>query len=160
MPKRNLSITGKEGFSGASGSPGTKSFSTSASVSPSTSASPSPEPEEEVTKTYRVINQMVADGVIKNYALGGAMAAFFYIEPSFTADMDMFCALAHEPLASGILMLTPITDYLRNKGFKTNEIGALIYGIDVQFQFPSDSLGEASIDSAIIHDLEGTRLGL
>jgi len=99
---------------------------------------------------------MVTDGVIKNYALGGAMGAFFYIEPSYTADMDMFCALAHEPLSSGLVMLNPLMDYLQSKGFGRTDIGAMIYGIDVQFQFPSDSLGEASIDSAITHDLDGT----
>jgi hypothetical protein len=38
----------------------------------------------------------------------------------------------------------------------TTEIGALIHGIDVQFQFPSDSLGEASINDAVTHDLDGT----
>ncbi|HKS10246.1 MAG TPA: hypothetical protein VJS13_11910 [Pyrinomonadaceae bacterium] len=45
-----------------------------------------------MAKVYDVINEMVVDGVIKNYALGGAMAAFFYVEPSYTADMDLFCA--------------------------------------------------------------------
>ncbi len=154
MSKRNISIAGKEGFSGFSSGAGKPSVSTS--TSPSTSASPSPAPDDDVTSTYDVINKMVDDGVIKNYALGGAMAAFFYIEPSHTADMDMFCALAHDPLPSGLVMLNPITDYLKSKGFVTTEIGAMIYGIDVQFQFPSDSLGEASIEDAITHDLDGT----
>lgn len=151
MGKRNLNITGKEGFS-----PSLSPTNPSITISSSSSASPSPAPDDDVTSTYRVINQMVADGVIKNYALGGAMGAFFYIEPSLTGDMDMFCALAHEPLASGLVMLSPITDYLKSKGFVTTDIGAMIYGTDVQFQFPSDSLGEASIDSAITHDLDGT----
>jgi hypothetical protein len=149
MRNRNINIIRKEGHSGFSSGAAEPTIST-------TAASPSPAPDDEVTDTYRVINQMVADGVIKNYALGGAMGAFFYIEPSYTADMDMFCALAHEPLSSGLVMLNPITDYLRSKGFDTTDIGAMIHGIDVQFQFPSDSLGEASIDSAITHDLDGT----
>jgi hypothetical protein len=152
MSKRNISITGKEGLSPSSSA--TKP-SVSSSTSPSSSASPSPEPED-VTSTYRVINQMVTDGVIKNYALGGAMGAFFYIEPSYTADMDMFCALAHDPLPSGLVMLNPIIDHLRSKGFETTEIGAMIHGIEVQFQFPSDTLGEASIRNAITHYLDST----
>lgn len=154
MSKRNLSIAGKEGFSGASESPSAKSFSTTASVSPSSSASPSS--DEDVTSTYRVINEMVEDDIIKNYALGGAMGAFFYIEPSFTADMDMFCLLAHEPHPSGLVLLDPIIDYLKSKGHEPTVLGAMIHGIDVQFQFPSDALGEASIETAITHDLDGT----
>src|SRR6476661_1281414 len=118
MPKRTINIAGKEGLSGYSTSDAVKSFSTTASASPSSSASPSPAPDDDVTGTYRVINQMVADGVIKNYALGGAMGAFFYIEPSYTADMDMFCLLAHEPHPSGIVLLSPIIDYLSAKGYK------------------------------------------
>ena len=149
MPKKNIYIVGKEGHSGFPSGAAEPSIST-------TTASSSPAPDDDITSTYRVINQMIADGVIRNYALGGAMAAFFYIEPSHTADMDMFCALAHEPLPSGLVMLNPITEYLKNKGFETTDIGAMIHGIDVQFQFPSDSLGEASILSAITHDLDGT----
>ena len=99
---------------------------------------------------------MVSDGVIKNYALGGAMGAFFYIEPSFTSDMDMFCLLAHAPNPSGLVLLTPITDYLRNKGYEPTALGAMIEGVDVQFQFPDDAVGEASIETAITHDLNGT----
>lgn len=75
MPKRNINIAGKEGLSGFSSSAAEPSVSTA-------NASPSPAPDDEVTSTYRVVNQMVADGVIKNYALGGAMGAFFYIEPT------------------------------------------------------------------------------
>lgn len=149
MSKRNISIAGKEGLSPSSSA-------TTKSVSTSTSPSPSPEPGEDVTSTYAVINQMVDDGIIKNYALGGAMAAFFYIEPSFTADMDMFCLLAHEPHPSGIVLLDPLIHYLKAKGHKPTALGAMIEGIDVQFQFPEDPLGEVSIETAITHDLDGT----
>jgi hypothetical protein len=33
-------------------------------------------------KTLRVLNRMVKDGVIEQYAIGGAVAAIFYVEPS------------------------------------------------------------------------------
>lgn len=32
-------------------------------------------------RAFGVINQMLADGIIQNYAVGGAMASFFYVEP-------------------------------------------------------------------------------
>jgi len=32
-------------------------------------------------KVFRLLNQMVRDGEIQNYAIGGAIAAVFYVEP-------------------------------------------------------------------------------
>ena len=154
MSKRNINIAGREGFSGDSSNAPKSSISSS--ISPSSSASPSPAPDDDVTSTYQVINQMVEDGIIKNYALGGAMGAFFYIEPSHTSDMDMFCLLAHEPLPSGLVMIGPIINYLKSKGHEPTVLGAMIHGVDVQFQFPDDPLGEASIETALTHDLAGT----
>jgi hypothetical protein len=39
-----------------------------------------------VEKTLKVINRMEADGVIRQYAIGGAVAAIFYVEPFATYD--------------------------------------------------------------------------
>jgi hypothetical protein len=47
-----------------------------------------------IEQAFRVINQMVADGIIENYAIGGATGAFFYIEPDTTYDVDIFCVLS------------------------------------------------------------------
>ena len=40
--------------------------------------------------TLKVINQMQADGVIEQYAIGGAVGATFYLEPVATVDIDVF----------------------------------------------------------------------
>jgi hypothetical protein len=37
-----------------------------------------------------VINQMQADSVIGNYAIGGAVGATFYLEPVAALDIDVF----------------------------------------------------------------------
>ena len=34
--------------------------------------------------TLQVINQMQADGIISRYAIGGAIGATFYLEPTST----------------------------------------------------------------------------
>jgi len=44
-------------------------------------------------KTFAVINQMQAAGVIGRYALGGAVGAAFYLEPVRTVDVDVFVAI-------------------------------------------------------------------
>ena len=36
---------------------------------------------------------MLADGVIDQYAIGGAVAATFYLEPAATIDVDVFVHL-------------------------------------------------------------------
>jgi hypothetical protein len=40
-------------------------------------------------QTLDVINAMEADGVIGRYAIAGAVAAYNYIEPTVTEDVDI-----------------------------------------------------------------------
>ena len=61
-----------------------------------------------------VLNQMVADGVINDYAIGGAMGATFYLEPVMTMDLDVFVLF---PDDTNLLPLQPIYDYLKKKGY-------------------------------------------
>ncbi len=44
----------------------------------------------DLSKALAVINRMKADGVIDKYAIGGAIGAMFYTEPSATYDLDVF----------------------------------------------------------------------
>lgn len=53
---------------------------------------------------------MVKDGVIEQYAIGGAVAALFYIEPINTNDLDVFF-LVRDPNA-GLDILAPLDEYL------------------------------------------------
>ena len=47
--------------------------------------------------TLQVVNQMQSDGVISRYAIGGAIGATFYLEPTSTFDIDVFVALQNLP---------------------------------------------------------------
>jgi hypothetical protein len=44
----------------------------------------------DIKKAFAVLNQMVADRIIENYAVGGAIAAVFYVEAFSTEDLDVF----------------------------------------------------------------------
>lgn len=55
---------------------------------------------------FRAMNALVAEGVIENYAIGGAMGATFYIEAVQTEDIDAFVFMP--VVASGLLDLSPI----------------------------------------------------
>ena len=66
---------------------------------------------------------MERDGVFTRYAIAGAMAATFYVEPLLTFDLDVFVVLPQAP--GGLLTLAPLYDALRARGYseQENEIG-------------------------------------
>ena len=96
---------------------------------------------------------MKADGVIGGYAVGGAVAATFYVEPAETKDVDVFVILKPQP---GTLIVDPsrIYDYLTAQGCKFIEVDGAkteyieIAGWPVQF-LPADKplLKEAFAES-------------
>jgi len=57
--------------------------------------------------TLKVVNEMRHAGVISKYAIGGAIGALFYLEPSLTRDVDIFVVLPTVPGAQ-ILSLSKI----------------------------------------------------
>ena len=40
-------------------------------------------------QALKVLSELVAEGVIGGYAIGGAMGATFYLEPVVTMDLDV-----------------------------------------------------------------------
>ena len=51
-----------------------------------------------IGKTLQFLNQMVADGIVEQYAIAGAVAALNYIEPSVTEDLDILILIQPPPL--------------------------------------------------------------
>ena len=103
---------------------------------------------------FEVINQMQADGVISEYAIGGAVAATFYLEPASTLDVDIFVELK-PAVDSMLLTLTPIYDYLTARGCKAAKETILIAGWPVQFLPPGGPLDEEALHSAVRTEVEG-----
>jgi hypothetical protein len=89
-----------------------------------------------MTQTLDVINRMEADGIIGRYAIAGAVAAYNYVEPTVTEDVDILIAFdsnQHRP-RTGLVTLEPILSYLRGKGYSDfRKEGILIEGWAVQF---------------------------
>jgi hypothetical protein len=98
--------------------------------------------------TLAVINQMQADGVIGRYAIGGAVGATFYLEPSATIDIDVFVSFKHGQ-SSSLLTLAPVYDYLAAHGCQAKGEYIIIEGWPVQFLPPGDALGEEALAQAI-----------
>ena len=45
---------------------------------------------KEIERVFRVINKMYKEGILKDYAIGGAVATIYYTEPLATQDVDIF----------------------------------------------------------------------
>lgn len=108
--------------------------------------------------TLETINRMQSDGVIGQYAIGGAVGATFYLAPAATVDLDVFVTL---PSVSGLLVsLSPIYEYLQARGGRIQDEYILIGKWPVQFLTPADDLENEAVTQAITTKVEevGTRV--
>jgi hypothetical protein len=91
---------------------------------------------------FAELEAAVADGIIERYAIGGAVGATFYIEPSATEDVDVFVVFREAPTA--LLTLTPIYAYFTRRGAIIQDEHLVIAGWPVQFlPAPSELVDEA-----------------
>jgi len=100
-----------------------------------------------------MINQMQADGVIGPYAIGGAVGATFYLEPSATLDVDVFVTLPTTS-AGRLVSLSPIYDYLKARGCDAEGEHIVMGGWPVQFLLPSDGLEEEAVAQAVATEVD------
>jgi hypothetical protein len=101
----------------------------------------------------KALNKLVADQVIGQYAIGGAVGAAFYIRASQTEDVDAFVVLPHH--SSGLILLSPIYDAL-------TAMGGIVEGEHIRFgNWPLQILTDANkliaeaIQNALSTEYEG-----
>jgi hypothetical protein len=102
-------------------------------------------------RTLDVINQMEADGIIGRYAIAGAVAAYNYIEPAVTADLDILVTFknATSEQTRALISLDPIYSYLKSKGYDEHrKEGVVIEGWPVQFLPVANPLDEEALTQA------------
>lgn len=104
-------------------------------------------------KTIQVLNQMADDGVFHKYAIGGGIAALFYIEPVATFDLDIFFIPTDNP--AGLVSLSGLYQWLDARGYRTVKEQVVIEGVPVQFIPVYDEVVEAGVKDAI-----GKKVGL
>ena len=101
-----------------------------------------------------MLNQMERDGVIKGYAIGGAVGATFYLEPVSTLDVEVF--IASKPQQESLIVSpAPIFDYLKQFGCKMEGEYIVISGWPVQFLPASGPLLQEALENAVEVDIEG-----
>lgn len=103
---------------------------------------------------FTVLNQMRSDGVIDDFAIGGAVGATFHLEPVATLDLDVFVRM--QPSAGCLLLtLSPLYDYLAARGYQAEGDCIHIEGWPVQFLPPAGPLEEEAILQAQETEVEG-----
>ena len=88
----------------------------------------------------RAANELVSAGLIQDYALGGALAAIYYIEPVTTYDADIIFVPSDKTLSAGI---PAIYSHLQSKGWRVEREHLLIKDFPVQFLAASGLTEEA-----------------
>src|SRR5215471_4332652 len=85
-------------------------------------------------------NELVLAGLIKDYALGGALAAIYYTEPVATYAADIIFVASDKTLSAGI---PAIYSHLQSKGWRVEREHLLVKDFPVQFLAASGLTDEA-----------------
>ncbi len=101
----------------------------------------------------RALNELKDAGVVREYALGGAMALVFWTEPIATYDLDVFVVLP--PQEGAIVNLSPIYEWAAQRGYSTLAEHVLIEGVPVQWIPSHNALSDEAIETAQTLDYEG-----
>ena len=103
-----------------------------------------------LAEVFRVLDRMRAEGVIAQYAIGGATAVLFYAEPSRTYDLDVFVILP--PGAEDVLVsLSSIYRWAGERGFALDAEHLLIHGVPVQLLPAYNALVADAVREARAH---------
>jgi hypothetical protein len=97
-------------------------------------------------QALKIINRMKEEGIVRDYAIGGAMALLFYAEAVLTYDLDVFCLL--KETRSSLVSLAPIYEWLKAGGYREDKEHMVIEEIPVQFIPVYNSLVEEAVSQA------------
>src|ERR1700752_3825510 len=99
----------------------------------------------------RAANGLVAAKLVEDWALGGALAAIYYVEPFTTYDADIFFIPADKGLTAGI---PAIYAHLQSQGWQVEREHLLVRGFPVQF-LAAGGLTEEAVREAERIEFEG-----
>ena len=94
------------------------------------------------------VRRLESDGIVARYAIGGAVGATIYLEPSATFDVDIFVVFKGEHDANPIT-LAPIYAYLRAHGAVIEGEHIRIGEWPVQFLPASNELLKEAMNEAV-----------
>jgi hypothetical protein len=106
-------------------------------------------------ETIRVINELKKEGLIEDYAIGGAIGVLKWVEPFFTRDLDIFVIPVLKTTNRKLIDFSEIYRYLKTKGYdKWVGQWLLIEGVPMEL-IPADTgLARESVEMAIETEYE------
>ncbi len=108
-------------------------------------------------KTLEVINGLKEDGILKDYAIGGAVAALKWVEPFFTRDLDILILPIPTTGEEKVISFLPIYDALKARGYhQWTGQWLMIEGVPVEF-LPAEGLSQEAVHEAVETEFEGVR---
>ena len=100
----------------------------------------------------RLLNEMVREGIILDYAVFGAVAQMRYTEAVVTLDADVLVAV---PDPGRLDVLKPLYDYCRDRGFRPEGEAIRVGDWPLQLIPAFSPLTEAAIREAETADVDG-----
>jgi hypothetical protein len=107
---------------------------------------------DNVAEAFAAMNDMKRDGVVSEYALGGAMAVAFWSEAIATFDLDVFVLLEQPGL---LVSLAPIYEWAKRHGYESHQEHIVIAGVPVQVVPVPNDLAAAAVVNAAELDYDG-----
>ncbi len=104
-----------------------------------------------LVEVFRAANGLAAAGLIQDWALGGALAAVYYVEPFATYDADIFFIPKGKDLSAG---MPAVYAQLQSQGWQVEREHLLFREFPVQF-LASHGLTEEAVREAESIDYEG-----
>ncbi len=101
---------------------------------------------ESFSDALAVLARMKAEGVVDEYAVGGAMAVSFWTEPIATQDLDVVVTVAGH--THSLDPLRGVFDWLKVQGFRLDGEHVIIAGVPVQFLVAWNSLVTEAVAQA------------
>ena len=102
--------------------------------------------------TLKVLLQIRDEGILADFAIGGAIAASFFTPAVATEDLDIFAFL--KPSPSGLLMLTPLYERLQALGGRIENEYVVIGKWPVQILPAYTPLVEEAVERAVDRNFE------
>lgn len=109
-------------------------------------------------KAIEVVTKLAERGVVKNYAITGAVAALIYIEPTLTQDLDILISVGDlDQRSSGLVLLGPIEQALAEMGYaERSDVGILVESWPVQFIPVASDLDAECLREALEVEIAGS----
>ncbi len=106
-------------------------------------------------ETLMKINTLLGEKIIDRYAIGGSIAALFYIEPTVTYDLDILVILHCE--AQTLEPLKDIYAWAHRNSYEIKAEHIIIEGIPVQFLPVYKPLIEEAVERANEKTFDGVK---